>query len=177
MRISKRFVREIVRSGLLAVLSLLLVLGFYLHSNFYSLGLAPLILVGTASTFLVMSAGRVIVSGRMPRAKPTGDLTFRPEEAQRLVATQNPVFIAPLESDVPCAGETVRADDESGVEFARLLTVDCQRKFVSDVTPEEARSAGFSSLGAFRAVAREEWGLGPDGTVSVIDFRHAGAGS
>lgn len=177
MRISKRFVREIVRSSLLAVLSLLLVLGFYLHSNFYSLGFAPLVLGGTVLTFLVMSAGRVILSGRMPRGKPAGDLTFRPEEAQRLVATQNAAFIAPLESNVPCAGETIRAEDESGVEFARLLTVDCQRKFVSDVTSDEAWRAGFSSLGAFRAVAREEWGLDPDGTVSVVEFRHTEVGS
>ncbi|MGQ0797342.1 MAG: hypothetical protein ACT4OI_05720 [Methanobacteriota archaeon] len=176
MRTSKRLVNEFVRSGLLAVLSLLLVLGFYVHSSFYALGFVPLIVAGTTVTFLVITAGRAIVVGRMPRSKPAGDLTFRPEQAQGLLATQNAAFIASLESEVPFVGEMIRADDESGVEFARLLTVDCRRKFVSDVTAEDARRAGFSSLEAFLAVARDEWGLDPDGTVSVVDFRHVGAG-
>jgi hypothetical protein len=144
----------LVRSVFLFLLSLLLVAGFWYHRQFYQIGFTNLLIVGGFVTFLVIWAARLALSGELPRGRPSGELTFTVEEGDRLMKNVAHLVIRRSEStSVPSVGHVLRAKYESGPEFGRLLIEDARRAFVSDLTDEDGRQAGFRSAGEVR-----EWG-------------------
>jgi hypothetical protein len=166
--------QEIVRSGFLFVLSVILVIGFYHHATFYSIGFLPLVLVGGVATFLVITAARVILRTGFLGARPVGDFTLRPEEVARLLLAPRGSVLVQDTKDIPTAGEVVRARDVSGLEIGRLLTIDCRRKLLADLSDEEAEAAGWGSADAAREGAGREDLEDRRSVIALVEFERIG---
>jgi len=160
----------LIRSSLLFLLSVLLVMGFYYHDRFYSLGVVPLLLGGGLLTFLVITAARAITGTSVLPRQATVDLDLTQTLGERLRAGTNVLEIAPVTPDVPSVGEVARVRTDRGAEFARLRTADCIRRYVSEVSEDEAQRAGYPSAAAFAKVATGDWGLQAEDVVALIEF-------
>lgn len=168
---ASRLVAGILRSSLLFLLSVVLVAGFYFHSEFYAVGLYPLLLLGGFTTFLVVTAARLIVSGDLPRGRPRGELTFPFEEGDRLQRGAIELIVRPSDDAVPHVGQVVRARYETGAEFGRLVVLDATRKFLEEVTDEDARGSGHGSAAELREAVARRWRVAPDAIVAIIRVR------
>src|SRR5436309_9933173 len=140
-----------IRSLFLFLLSLVLVAGFWYHREFYQIGFTNLLIIGGFVTFLVIWAARLAMTGELPRGRPSGELAFTLEEGDRLLKRVARLIVRPTEGlSVPAVGHVLRARYDTGTEFARLLIEDACRAFLSDVTDEDARQAGFPSAADLR---------------------------
>ncbi len=147
-----------LRAALLFVLSMVLVFGFWEHRNFYQIGLYNLLLVGGFVTFLVILAFRVVFSGELPRGRPAGDLTFTPDEGDRIVRRLADVAVRPAASEwLPTVGDVVRARYDAGAEFARVRITDGRRVYLADLTDEDAKRAGYGSADELRRAGAPRW--------------------
>ena len=166
----------IVRGFLLFLLSMVLVYGFWEHRNFYQVGFYNLLLLGGLVTFLVLMGFRLALSGDLPSRRPSGQLTFSLEEGDRILRKAVDLAVRPAEgATLPRVGQVVRARYDTGREFGRLLVVDGTRKFLSDVTDEEARSAGYRSADELRTAASVRWKGRPRDIVALLRLRPLGA--
>ena len=166
----------VVRGFLLFLLSMVLVYGFWEHRNFYQVGFYNLLLLGGLVTFLVLMGFRLALSGEIPSRRPSGYLTFSLEEGDRILRKAVDLTVRPAEgATLPRVGQVVRARYDTGREFGRLLVVDGTRKFLSDVTDEEARSAGYRSANELRTAASELWKGRPGDVVALLRLRPLGA--
>jgi len=169
-------VNLLVRGFLLFLLSMVLVYGFWEHRNFYQVGFYNLLLLGGLVTFLVLMGFRLALSGEIPSRRPSGHLTFSLEEGDRILRKAVDLTVRPAEgATLPRVGQVVRARYDTGREFGRLLVVDGTRKFLSDVTDEEARSAGYRSANELRTAASELWKGRPGDVVALLRLRPLGA--
>jgi hypothetical protein len=173
---ASRLVTTLIRSAVLFLISVLLVLGFWFHSEFYQLGLTSLALVGGFVTFLVIGAARLAISGELPKGRPVGDLTFSLEEGDRILRGVAATVVRPAEAArLPGVGQVVRAKYDTGPEFARLLVMDARRSYLSDLTEQDARDAGFRTASDLRgsAAGRGSWESGD--VVTILRVRRLGA--
>ena len=74
----------LIRWGLLFLISLVLVAGFWFHREFYQIGLYPLLAIGGFVTFLVIVATSWVLSGTGPARRARGDLVVPPAEAEAM---------------------------------------------------------------------------------------------
>ncbi len=171
---ARRIVTLLARAGLLFLLSVVLVFGFWEHRNFYQIGFTNLLLLGGLVTFLVILGFRLALSGDLPRRRPRGELTFTLEEGDRLVRGGAHVAVRPAE-DVPSpvVGQWLWARYDTGRAFARLHVVDGTRRLLADVTDDEAREAGFASAGELREAGRVRWKWMPRDLVAVLQLEVA----
>jgi len=157
---------------------MILVAGFYFHSSFYQIGLYSLLLVGGFVTFLVIGAARLIVAGELPRGRPRGELTFSLEAGDLLQRGVASVVVVPVEGPVHAlVGQVVRGRFETGPEFGRYLVRDAARKFLSDVTDEDARAAGWRTAEDLRKGERGRRGWRPTDVVVLLRLERVGARS
>jgi len=63
---------------------------------------------------------------------------------------------------------------ETGTEFARLLIEDARRAFLSDLTDEDARQAGFRSAADLRDAGTSRWRWHPEDVVTILRVRALG---
>ncbi len=172
---ARRLVTLLARVGLLFLLSVVLVFGFWEHRNFYQIGFTNLLLLGGLVTFLVILGFRLALSGDFPRGRPHGQLTFTPDEGDRILRGAAEIAVRPAESEgLPTVGQVVWATYDNGRRFGRLLVLDGSRKILADVTDEEARSAGYGSAAQLRASGAERWTLRPSDLVSILTLRPVG---
>src|SRR5256712_8632370 len=165
----------LVRSGFLFLTPLVLVGGFWYPGEFYQIGFATLLLVGGLVTFRVIWAGRLALSGELPRGRPRGELTFSVEEGDRLLKAVARLVVRPSEgTTVPGVGRVVRAVYETGPEFGRLFIEDARRAFLSDITDADARQAGFRSAAELRETGATRWRWRSSDTVTVLQVRPLG---
>jgi hypothetical protein len=165
-----------VRSLFLFLLSLLLVAGFWYHRDFYQIGFTNLLIIGGFVTFLVIWAARLAMTGELPRGRPSGELSFSLEEGDRLLKRVARQVVRPAEGlSAPAVGHVVRAKYETGTEFARLLIEDARRAFLSDLTEEDARQAGFRSVGDLMEAGSSRWRWRPADVVTILLVRPLGA--
>lgn len=170
---SQERIREAaVRYGLLFLISVTLVAGFWFHAEFYQLGLYPLLLVGGFATFLVLLALRAIASGRLGWSRPRGSLPVPREAAERVLAGTQTLAVLPAISVVPPA-DTVTNAVVAGtdVPLARVRIRDVRRVLASDVQEAEAAAAGFEGLAGFHVAwsAGRRWN--PREIVLLVEFR------
>src|SRR5437879_9692742 len=150
-----------VRSVVRVLMSLVLVAGFWYPREFYQIGFMNLLIIGGFVTFLVIWAARLAMTGELPRGRPSGELAFTLEEGDRLLKRVARSVVRPSEDlAAPSVGHVVRAKYGKGNEFARLLIEEARRAFLSDLTEEDARQAGFRSAAALREAgrSRSHWG-------------------
>ena len=166
-----------IRSLFLFLLSLILVAGFWYHREFYQIGFVNLMIIGGLVTFVVIWAARLAMTGELPRGKPAGELTFTLEEGDRLLRNVARVIVRPAEStSIPGVGRVLRAKYDTGPEFGRLLIVDARRAFLSDVSEEDARAAGYRSAADLRQAGTGRWGWRASDVVTLVGVRPMGAG-
>lgn len=164
-----------VRSAFLFLISVVLVAGFWYHSEFYKLGLTNLLLVGGFVTFLVIWAARLAMTGELPRGRPSGELAFTVEEADRLLKRIARLVVRPSEGLVlPSVGHLIRATYDTGPEFDRFVIEDARRAFLSDLTDEDARQAGFRSASDLADAGRQRWRWRPSDVVTLVRVRSTG---
>jgi hypothetical protein len=161
-----------IRSSFLFLISVVLVAGFWFHGEFYQIGLTNLLLVGGFVTFLVIWAARLAMTGELPRGRPSGELAFTVEEGDRLLKRVARVIVRPSEDlVVPAVGHVVRATYDTGPEFARLVLEDARRAFLSDLTDEDARAAGFRSARELLDAGRVRWRWNSSDIVTLLQVR------
>lgn len=170
----ERVYLRLTKLGLLFGLSVLLVAGFYFHSEFYALGLYPLLAIGGAVTFLVILAFRIILTGEIPRGRPSGDIIFPLEAGNAVLDGGIRAAFVPQRDEPPTVGQVVRARYPTSAEFGRLLVVDAVRKYVSDLTDADARMAGYQNLQALLAGADLRTQADEDSFTTLIHFRALG---
>lgn len=164
-----------IRSVFLFLLSLLLVAGFWFHREFYQIGFTNLLIIGGFVTFLVIWAARLAMTGELPRGRPSGELAFTLDEGDRLLKRVACLVVRPSEGlEAPGVGHVVRAKYETGTEFARLLIEDARRTFVSDLTENDARQAGFPSAAALVDAGSARWRWRPADLVTLLSVRPLG---
>ncbi|MEM2869100.1 MAG: ASCH domain-containing protein [Thermoplasmata archaeon] len=170
----KRLQSSAVRNAVLLLVSMLLVIGFWGHAEFYKLGQLPLVLIGGLVTFaflkVIFWAGGNTSIGR----RSAGALVFRPEEVRLIQYGSKTLTIRPLRRTRMRAGSVYDAKLRvaSGSSFAQLLITDVYRKRLADLTEEDAIADGSGSLEEFRRkweAAYHRWN--PFEIVRVIEFR------
>lgn len=173
----RRVTNLLVRGVLLFALSLVLVFGFWEHRNFYQVGLYNLLLIGGFVTFLVVLAFRVVWKGELPRLRAQGALAFTRDESELLLRKALDVALVPLETpDPPIVGQVVRATYETGRAFGKVLVLDATRKFVAELTDEDARGAGYRTAKELRQAATSRWRTRENDVVTVLRIRAVGVG-
>jgi hypothetical protein len=165
----------VIRSVFLFLISLVLVAGFWYHREFYQIGFTNLLIIGGFVTFLVIWAARLAMTGELPRGRPSGELAFTLDEGDRLLKHVARLVVRPSEGLVaPGVGRVVRAKYESGREFARLLIEDARRAFLTDLTEEDAKQAGFPSAAALLDAGSARWRWRPADVVTILSVRPLG---
>jgi len=164
--------RAVVRYGLLFLVSVLLVSGFWFHGSFYELGLVPLLLVGGLATFFVLLIVRASSSGRLWRRRPHGDVIVRREQAAAIASGEASLMILPIDAPVPPPGSVANARvSEAHPPIAEIQVRDFRRRLLADVGEGDARAAGYAGAEAFRRGWSEGRRAGPDEIVLLLEFR------
>ncbi len=166
-----------VRYGLLFVISLILVVGFWFHREFYQIGFLPLVLIGGAVTFLVLLALRALNQGRLWRPRPRGTLPLPREAAERVLAGTQTIAILPVAAAAPAAGSVTRAVLGTTKEPVATLRVgDVRRRLAGDVSEEEATAAGYDGFDGFRTAWSRARPWDPRDLVVLVQFRREARG-
>jgi len=162
-----------VRNGVLLLVSMLLVVGFWGHSAFYDLGLVPLIFIGGGVTFAFLKLITWANDSGMVGGRPCGSLLFRPDEVRLVQYGSKSISIRPLRKTRMRAGTVYDAKLSIVADrpFARLLVTDIYRRRLGELTDEEAVRDGAGSLEEFR----KRWEASTGGwdaseIVRVIEF-------
>jgi hypothetical protein len=163
-----------VKNGVLFLVSMVLVVGFWGHSAFYDLGLVPLIFIGGGITFGFLKLITWANDSGMVGARSRGSLLFRPDDVRLVQYGSKTISIRPLRKTRMRAGMVYDAKLSIVADrpFARLLVTDIYRRRLGELTDEEAVRDGAGSIGEFR----KRWeaqagGWDPSEIVRVIEFR------
>jgi len=165
------------RNAALFVVSMLLVIGFWGHANFYSLGFLPLVVVGGALTFVML---KVIMwaNGSMGWGRRSaGTLLFSPDDVKLVQYGSKTTAVRPLRRTRMRAGSIYEAKLSvvSDRSFSRLLVTDVYRRRLGQFTEEEAVRDGARSLDDFRRKWEAAYGpWDPARIARVIEFRALG---
>src|SRR3990172_3670829 len=119
--------QRILRDLALLLVSMVMVMGFWIHREFYQVGLGPLVIIGGVVTFVVIkvlfwSSGAVAL-----RYRPfTGTLLFEREEVDEILARRQTATIRPLRRShlVPGSQVGARSTLDAGARFATLEVVE-----------------------------------------------------
>ncbi|MGQ9582128.1 MAG: ASCH domain-containing protein [Thermoplasmatota archaeon] len=164
----------LLRNAVLLAVSMLLVIGFWGHAEFYKLGQIPLVLVGGLVTFfflkVIVWAGDNTALGR----RSAGTILFRPEEVKLIQYGSKRIAIRPLRKTRMRAGSVydARLRVTSDRAFAQLLILDVYRRRLGELTEEDALAEGSGSLEELRRrweTTYHRWN--PFELVRVIEFR------
>lgn len=140
-----------VRYGLLFLVSVVLVAGFWFHGEFYALGLYPLLLIGGFVTFLVVLSMRAAMTGSLARGRVRGTITVSRDDCERILAGTQTLAILPLDAKVPAAGTMAKAVIAgSEAALARVTIRDVRRRLAADIGEDEAAAAGYEGCEDFR---------------------------
>ena len=165
-----------VRYGLLFLISVVLVIGFWYHREFYQIGFLPLVLIGGGVTFLVLLSLRALNQGGLWKVRPRGSLPLAREATERVLAGTQTLAILPLASDVPSAGSVTRvviaAASAHPVAVVRIR--DVRRRLAADVREDEAIAAGFDGLHGFRTAWDRKGAWDPRALVAIVEFHREG---
>ncbi len=167
----------VVRNAALFVVSMMLVVGFWGHGAFYSLGFLPLVLVGGATTFVMLKLIMWASESRGWGRRPAGTLLFAPGDVKLVQYGSKTLAVRPLRRTRMTAGSVYEAklDVVSGRAFARLLVTDVYRRRLGELTADEAARDGARSLADFRSKWEAAYGhWDPVALCRVIEFRALG---
>jgi len=163
-----------LKNGVLFLISMMLVVGFWGHSAFYDVGLVPLMFIGGGVTFAFLKIITWANGKGIWGARSAGALIFRPDEVRLVQYGSKTLLVRPLRKTRMRAGMVYEAKLSvvSDRSFARLLVTDVYRMRLEELTEEEAARDGASSLREWM----QRWeaasgGWDPTEIVRVIEFR------
>ncbi len=169
-----RLREAVVRSAILFAVSVVLVLAFWFHAEFYQLGLLPLTLVGGLAVFGVFALLWLTFSPQpLLHRRDAGRLEFDRGAVSRILGGTQTACLRPLDETVrPRVGGVYGAWPADGEKrVARLRLVDARRVLVRDVPEAVASEAGHESVSAFlSAWEREGHETGPDALALLLRF-------
>lgn len=165
-----------LRYGLLFLISVILVAGFWFHAEFYALGLYPLLLFGGFVTFLVIVTVRALTTGSYRRLRARGSLPFSRDAGERVLSGTQTLVALPVSTPAPPAGAVANAVVAStGQVLTRVRVRDLRRRLASDVRNEEVAAAGHESVEDFRRAWAGNRRWNPDEVVLLVSFRREAA--
>jgi len=167
---------ELIRSAILLAIAVVLVVGFWVHRQFYQFGFFPLLVAGGFATFFVMAALRYALRGEF-HGRARGELAFTLEEGERFVRRRATLVILPPDADIPPVGSVATAKYETGPEFGRYRLVDAYRKLLEDIDDEEAQRAGFRTPDNLRRAWSEHGRVRSDAIVLLARLEPLGRGA
>ncbi len=162
----------LTRYGLLFVISVVLVGGFWFHGEFYQIGLVPLLIIGGFATFLMLLTIRALQTGVVWRGRARGEIRLPREASERVLAGTQTMAVFPVTAALPPPGTIARAVvATTGADLVRLRVQDVRRRLAADVREEEAMRAGYDGLDAFRAGWAKGRRWDPREIVVLVEFR------
>ncbi len=160
-----------VRYGLLFLISVVLVAGFWFHSEFYQLGFVPLLLIGGLVTFLVILALRALGPGGL-RRRARGTVAFPRESVEWWMSGTQTLAILTSGREVPPAGSAAHAVvATTGSRIGVVRIRDVRRRLLGDLREEDAAAAGYDDLAAFRSAWSRGRAWDPREIVTLVEFR------
>ena len=166
-----------VRYGLLFLISVVLVIGFWYHREFYQIGFLPLVLIGGGVTFLVLLSLRALNQGGLWKVRPRGSLPLPRDATERVLAGTQTLAILPLAADLPSAGSATRvviAGSAVPRPVALVRIRDVRRRLAADIREEEAIAAGFDGVHGFRSAGGRKGTWDPCALLALVEFRREG---
>jgi len=164
----------LTRNIILFIISMLMVIGFCGHGQFYQLGAIPLVLLGGGAVFIVLR-GIAWASGSTTLGKHSaGTLLFPPDDVKLVQYGSKTITIRPLRKTRMRAGSVYDAKLKvtSEKSFAHLLVTDVYRKRLGELTEEDAEREGLTSLSELRKRWEASYGKwDDDDIIRVIEFR------
>lgn len=168
--------RRLLRQVTLFGVAMLMVLGFYLHEGFYSLGLPLLLAIGATAVFVVLRA--IAWSLGPDRAKPqtTGVLLFPKGLVDGIRHGTVTTTLRPLRESPMRAGDVFGARVLlTETSFALVRIVEIRRSRLGGMTAADARQCGFGEEAALLDVWTRTRGRNdPNEIVRLIRFEVIG---
>ncbi len=172
MRPTKR--QQVLRDVTLLLVSMVLVMGFWVHREFYQIGLGPLVVIGGVATYVVIkllfwSSGAVAL-----RYRPlTGTLLFDPEEVEGVLARRQTAIIRPLRRSHLVPGTLVGARSTlgPGSRFAVLEIVEIERLALDQIPTTVLRLTGSSDVASLPQRLADRYRVYANTPLRVIHFR------
>jgi hypothetical protein len=132
-------------------LSVVLVLGFWFHAEFYALGLVPLALGGGAVVMLVILTARSLLGESRPRPGNLPRVCVDSREGQRLRGGAATLLLGPAEEPFPVAGTRFEARYPGGELVGAYRVVRLRRRWAADLTKQHALDAGVAGESELQA--------------------------
>ena len=157
----------------LLLVSMTMVVGFWVHGEFYQFGLGPLVLVGGLVTFTVLKV--ILWSGstmRLQRYRTQGTLLFHPDEVAAVLEGRQRAVARPLRRSHLVAGSLVAARSalDSPEPFATLRILETDRVPLSALPAAVARECGAGEPPDLQRWLGQAYGIGHGDIVRVLRF-------
>jgi hypothetical protein len=165
--------RLLLKAGVLFVISVILVAGFWNHEMFYQFGLYSLLLLGGFTTLGIIVAGQMIFSRGFPKKRSIGTLGLTLEEGQHVLLRSATMLALPCEAAQELKpGKVVTAKYSHGSHaLAHLKIRGSYRKILSDFSEEEIYALGYPSLEKFKAAIGRHGRWNPNDIVALTIFK------
>jgi len=163
-----------VRYGLLFLIAMVLVAGFWFHAEFYQVGLGPLLLIGSLAVVLIVAAVRLAFSRRPVGARGAKEIQVDPRAGERLRSGGMTLLICPVPTLTPPSGSLARAVYAHGGVAGHVRVQRTYRMLAGDLTEREAQEAGHRGLAAFIQEAKGAGRWDPDEIVSLVQLEPVG---
>jgi uncharacterized protein YqfB (UPF0267 family) len=173
MKRSKReAVRGIVSNILLLAISMVMVLGFFYHGEFYQIGLERLVVIGSIVVFVVLKVISWANSEFRTRGKGrVGNLIFRADVIPAVLYGEVTSTIRPLKKSRLRVGNLVNVRAKvSGRTAGTVEVTDIRRRRLEDLSDKDTSDEGVGAR-EFREGWLKRYGGAGDQIVRVIRFR------
>jgi hypothetical protein len=167
--------RLVVSNILLLVISMVMVLGFFYHGEFYQIGLGPLVFIGSVVVFVVLKVVSWANSELRVRSRGrTGNLLFKPAMISSILYGEVTTTIRPLKKSRLKVGNLCNVRRKvAGQRLATVLITDIRRKRLNDLTVRDLKKAGEEKgiITEYRKDWEKKFGGGEDQIVRIIHFK------
>ena len=164
--------KKVVSNVLLLAISMVMVLGFFYHGEFYQIGLQALVVIGSVVVFVVLKVISWANSEfRTKRQGRVGNLIFKASVIPSVLYGEVKSTIRPLKKSRLRVGNVcnVRAK-VSGKGAGQVLVTDIRRKRLKDITRKDAGEED-KDVDGFRQDWLKRYGGEEEQLVRIIDFK------
>jgi hypothetical protein len=171
-RSQKETLKKVVSNMLLLAISMVMVLGFFYHGEFYQVGLGALVVIGSAVVFVVLKVISWANSEfRTKRKGRVSNLIFKARVIPSVLYGEVRSTVRPMKRSRLRVGNVcnVRAK-VSGKSAGQVIVTDVRRKRLRDITVRDLSDEDKDADG-FRMDWTKRYGGEEDQVVRVIDFR------
>jgi len=164
----------LVRNMLLFIIALVLVYGFWNHTQFYQIGFLPLLIIGSFTTYIIIRLTVWINATDFFSRVLDGSIKFSKEDVDPVKYEEKVVIIRPWKVRKIRIGKhyLAKLNPKSKKYFAKLYVKDNYRKSLGDVDEIEAKKFGAQSLEEFKQLWNKKYKTwDPNKMVRVVEFK------